>query len=173
MRRVVTEVREDGKSYIARVDEMDADSEAIPPDTVPVAYPEYTEGKHPGINALWGTGALPFHHPVDVENPPTGNFWETCTNPTGLRVSQITYYPGHEGEFFWTQTTDFIFIVSGELTCVVDSGDEIVLRQGDLMVQNGTNKAWFNRGTEPAVMACVMTGTVFDGPTPPPELRAG
>lgn len=61
------------------------------------------------------------------------------------------------GDYAWhkTDTTEFICILEGEITCVLEK-EEVTLRQGDFMVQRGTNHGWVNRGDVPCLIACTM-----------------
>jgi len=54
-----------------------------------------------------------------------------------------------------TQTVDYIVLVSGQLTCLMDDG-EVTLHPGDTLIQRGTPHGWSNRGGELAVFAVVM-----------------
>jgi hypothetical protein len=38
--------------------------------------------------------------------------------------------------------------------------DEILLKAGDTVVQQGTNHAWSNRGTEPCLIAFILIDAV-------------
>ena len=38
----------------------------------------------------------------------------------------------------------------------LDDGNEVHLKQGDVMVQQGTNHAWWNRGSEWARLVIVL-----------------
>ncbi|OYV02013.1 MAG: cupin [Burkholderiales bacterium PBB5] len=61
-----------------------------------------------------------------------------------------------------TETIDYVVVLSGELTLVLDEVD-VVLRAGDVLVQCGTNHAWENRSHEPAtVMFILMDGAYQD-----------
>lgn len=51
-----------------------------------------------------------------------------------------------------TRTLDFCLVIEGELTLVLDT-QEVVLRKGDIVIQRGTNHAWSNPATRPAVLA--------------------
>lgn len=51
-----------------------------------------------------------------------------------------------------TRTVDFCFVLSGEATLVLDTG-EVVLKTGDCLVQRGTRHAWSNHTEKPAVVA--------------------
>jgi quercetin dioxygenase-like cupin family protein len=70
---------------------------------------------------------------------------------------------------FWSNRVDVLWLIAGELTYRTDGGDEVVLRPGDVVIQNGTNKAFENRGSVPATFGAVMFGAVNDGPTPPAD----
>ena len=49
-------------------------------------------------------------------------------------------------------SVELIVMISGELHVIFDKG-ETVLRPGDTLVQRGTNHAWSNRTSAPAVLA--------------------
>jgi uncharacterized cupin superfamily protein len=63
---------------------------------------------------------------------------------------------GKESGMHQTDTIDFITIISGELYSRLDSGQEVLLKAGDTLVQRGTNHAWINRGDVPCVFSAVM-----------------
>jgi mannose-6-phosphate isomerase-like protein (cupin superfamily) len=43
-----------------------------------------------------------------------------------------------------TQTLDYVVVIDGEIVLILDDS-EITLKQGDVVVQRGTNHAWENR----------------------------
>ena len=51
-----------------------------------------------------------------------------------------------------TRTLDFCVVIHGEVTLVLDTA-EVKLKQGDVVIQRGTNHAWSNTSGEPAVVA--------------------
>jgi hypothetical protein len=53
-----------------------------------------------------------------------------------------------------TKTLDYIILLSGEVTLLLDEG-EVNLTPFDVVVQRGTNHAWVNRGTKPALIGVV------------------
>lgn len=57
-----------------------------------------------------------------------------------------------------TDTIDYGFVLSGELTLELDKGEKKVLKAGDSYVQNGTRHAWHNDTDKPAVLGVVMLG---------------
>ena len=60
-----------------------------------------------------------------------------------------------------TDSLDHTVILSGEIYMLMDDED-ILLKAGDTVVQQGTNHAWSNRGTEPCLIAFVQTDAVKD-----------
>jgi mannose-6-phosphate isomerase-like protein (cupin superfamily) len=54
-----------------------------------------------------------------------------------------------------TRTVDYAIVMSGEIDMLLDDS-EIHLKAGDVLVQQGTNHAWVNRGTEPCRIAFVL-----------------
>ena len=57
-----------------------------------------------------------------------------------------------------TDTIDYIVVMSGEIDMELESGEEVHLKAGDVMVQRGTVHNWINRGTETCIMAVVLVG---------------
>jgi mannose-6-phosphate isomerase-like protein (cupin superfamily) len=57
-----------------------------------------------------------------------------------------------------TETVDYGFVISGEITLVLDKG-EANLKAGDVVIQRGTNHAWANRSGKP----CRMLFMLVDG----------
>jgi uncharacterized cupin superfamily protein len=59
----------------------------------------------------------------------------------------------------YTDTVDLLYIMSGEVHLELDGGETKILRKGDVIIQNGTNHAWYNRhGTEKAELLLVFIG---------------
>ena len=54
-----------------------------------------------------------------------------------------------------TRTVDYAIIMEGEIDMLLDEG-EIHLKAGDVVVQQATNHAWVNRGTQPCRVAFVL-----------------
>jgi hypothetical protein len=57
-----------------------------------------------------------------------------------------------------TPTTDYIMLLSGEVSLLLDAGEPIPLQPFDVVVQRNTNHAWINTGREAAVLMAVMIG---------------
>ena len=70
-------------------------------------------------------------------------------------VSPAYRTPSDHPGMHTTSTVDYLVIVRGELTLVLEDG-ECTLRAGDVAVDRGVAHAWENRGTEPAVLVAVL-----------------
>ena len=57
-----------------------------------------------------------------------------------------------------TATIDYIVLLSGEISPLLDEGDPIKLKPFDAVVQRSTNHSWVNTGREPALLMGVMVG---------------
>ena len=62
-----------------------------------------------------------------------------------------------------TPSTDYIMLLSGSVSLLLDEGDPIPLRPFDVVVQRAANHAWIVTGREPAVFVCVMAGRAAKG----------
>jgi len=54
-----------------------------------------------------------------------------------------------------TLTIDYEIIMQGEIDMLLDDS-EVHLKAGDVLIQQGTNHAWVNRGTEPCRIAFIL-----------------
>jgi len=63
-----------------------------------------------------------------------------------------------EAGMHWTETVDFIIMLSGELIHELEGGEQTVLRAGDTLIQNGAVHRWRNATDKPARFAFVMVG---------------
>jgi quercetin dioxygenase-like cupin family protein len=62
-----------------------------------------------------------------------------------------------------TDSTDVVVVLAGRLSMALEEGAEVHLDVGDVVVQNGTQHAWRNHGTEPVRMLVFLVGA--HGPT--------
>ena len=60
-----------------------------------------------------------------------------------------------------TDSLDYSIVLSGEIYMMMDE-DEFKLTAGDVVIQQGTNHAWSNRGTEPCLIMFVLNDAVRD-----------
>jgi quercetin dioxygenase-like cupin family protein len=59
-----------------------------------------------------------------------------------------------------TKTIDYIILLEGDVTLILDE-DEVQLKPFNVVVQRGTNHAWVNNGTEPALLIAVLIDSEF------------
>ncbi|MEJ0008903.1 MAG: cupin domain-containing protein [Steroidobacteraceae bacterium] len=131
-----------------------------------------------GKSVILSDGPPPQHHPM--QGPEVGaDFFEiwNCTRPVPvltatepepnersftimpasghlLRIIEI-YPPAQGGKrtvMHRTSTVDYVVVIQGEIVLVLDDS-EVTLRQGDVVVQRGTDHAWENRSSQRARMA--------------------
>ena len=57
-----------------------------------------------------------------------------------------------------TPTVDYVLLLSGKISLLLDEGGPIELKPFDAVVQRRTNHSWVNTGQEPALLMCVMVG---------------
>ena len=56
-----------------------------------------------------------------------------------------------------TDSIDFDYVISGEVWLELDDGEEVHLRAGDTVVQNGTRHAWRNKRSVPcSIVVCFI-----------------
>lgn len=97
----------------------------------------------------------PAYRKMDIEPPALGSVF---------RVLELA--PGKEPYMHRTQTVDYALVLSGECVMLLDDGEEVTLKAGDVLIQRGTNHGWTNRSNEPCRLAFVLIGA-----TAPKELE--
>jgi quercetin dioxygenase-like cupin family protein len=161
-RRIVTIDREPNKSSLV--------SDGPAPDV-------RTDPTRPGFASarLWVTDSTPakivfetLHLPHTIEPPALGSVCRVVTFPpddiwTGkVGAAEVQAYfsaMGSTGASTYsttaphpymqrTRTLDFCMVLEGEIVLVLDT-QEVALKQGDIVVQRGTNHAWSNRSNRP------------------------
>jgi len=55
-----------------------------------------------------------------------------------------------------TRSIDYVMLLSGRVSLLLDEGEEVPLKPFDVVVQRGTNHSWINRGKEPALLMAVL-----------------
>ena len=60
-----------------------------------------------------------------------------------------------------TETVDYALILEGEIYLVLDE-EERLMKQGDFLVERGTNHAWANRSDKPCRVLFVLIDGKFD-----------
>ena len=94
-----------------------------------------------------------------IDYPPTPPEVESLD--AGHRMKELTQegatrgLPPRHPFMHRTKTVDYIIVLAGEIDMLLDD-TEVHLKAGDVMVQQGTNHAWVNRGTEVCRIAFVL-----------------
>lgn len=57
-----------------------------------------------------------------------------------------------------SDTIECTYVISGEICCELDDGEEFVLQERDFNVMNGTRHAWTNKSNEPVTMMVFSIG---------------
>lgn len=173
IRRIVTGHDHDGKSMII----MDGQApnilemESMPGVALTdlwrtTASPASNEG-----NADAAEGAIKLEPPAAgtilriVEFPPDTAWRQTANAKTAFASIGAGGAPDHSSDDPMTHTTatvDYIIVLKGEIYAILDK-EETLLKQGDVLVQRGTNHSWSVRGTEPCVVAAILVGAIPTG----------
>ena len=139
IRRVVTAHDTSGKAII-KIDETCS---------------HYREGR-PGANIcnVWTTDSAPANNSGQSDDGKREGKFTTIENGSIFRI--IEFKPGVEERVHRTNTIDYIVVMSGEIDMELESGNEVHLKAGDVMVQRGTVHNWINRGSEPCILAVIL-----------------
>jgi mannose-6-phosphate isomerase-like protein (cupin superfamily) len=102
---------------------------------------------------------------VGVPPPPNGSIFRLVEFPPGRKeMSRDAVLEemgiGAQGEakhpgMHRTRSIDYAVVLEGEIDMLLDDS-EVHLAAGDVLVQQGTNHAWVNRGSRPCRMVFVL-----------------
>ncbi len=162
LRRIITGHNEEGKSIVAY-------------DGPPITFG--------GLSEMWVTDRSPADnkHKNDaakrklrLEPPPNGSILrffqvfpedpsrsaeegeeETAAGFAAMDASHCRPDTSRNPRMHKTKTVDYIILLEGEITLLLDE-DEVDLKQFDVVIQRGTNHAWINKGTKPALLVAVL-----------------
>lgn len=112
----------------------------------------------PGLvsTMIWCTDGAPATVPVGGQIEDMGaRILGTAPPPKGTRFAVIDFPPGNRAHMHRTETVDYVIVIEGEIEMDMDDST-VTLRQGDVMVQRGTNHAWANRSSKRARVAFVL-----------------
>jgi mannose-6-phosphate isomerase-like protein (cupin superfamily) len=96
----------------------------------------------------------------------------------GLRPGEVRFVrmhlPPHDaGSMHRTpHTVDYIAVLSGTATLVMEDGSSAVFEAGDMIVQLGGFHSWRNHTDEPCYVAALMLGVEADPPDAPARVVA-
>jgi quercetin dioxygenase-like cupin family protein len=106
---------------------------------------------------MWSTDSMPCDMPIG-ENAEDMGARKLGTYPpvNGTRFMIADYPPGNIPRMHRTETIDYIIVLSGEIEMELDNKEVVTIRQGDVMIQRGTNHAWRNVSDKPCRMVFVL-----------------
>lgn len=105
---------------------------------------------------MWSTDAMPANIEIGVTPEDLGaRILGTPPPVNGTRFTVNEIVPGAAAHMHRTESIDYVIVISGSVDMDLDDST-VTMKAGDVMVQRGTNHAWVNRGTEPAIVAFVL-----------------
>lgn len=96
-----------------------------------------------------------------LEGPAGSTKWRVVTIPTEAQYRErLEQLPPErraaaEGGWHTTSTVDLVYVLEGEVRLSLDD-DEVLLRAGDTVVQQGTKHAWHCQGDAPVRLLALM-----------------
>lgn len=122
---------------------------------------------------IWCTDSVPVRLPAQGGGEDMGaRRLNSGTPPNGTRLMIMDLFPGCQGAMHRTDTLDYVIAIEGEVEMLLDDSS-IVLRAGDVLVQQGTVHAWTNRTTKHARLAIVLVDAEPLGSGYPPARPHG
>ncbi len=94
---------------------------------------------------------IPPEKSFEADKIDTGAVFESMGSENRPSDNDISQHPS----MHFTNSVDYIVVISGEMHMLMEDG-EVLLRQGDCVVQRGTKHAWVNRGETPCVIAAIL-----------------
>lgn len=76
--------------------------------------------------------------------------------PTGVTFGVSDFAPNSSAPMHRTLSLDYGVVLSGEIVCRLDGGEEKTFKAGDFLVQRGVNHEWHNRTDIPCRVMFVM-----------------
>ena len=178
-RRIVTGHNQDGRSII----ESDGRPGAVGRLGRTNLHEMWITDRVPADNAVPGDAA---DRPISLEPPENGSVfrffqldpesslpsigerhkeWErriaAMDEEARKRISRLRPDTSRHPGMHRTKTVDYIILLKGDVTMLLDE-DEVDLKPFDVVVQRGTNHAWVNKGSEPALLAAVQIDALSD-----------
>jgi naringenin degradation protein FdeH len=105
---------------------------------------------------MWCTDGAPAQIPAGYDIEDMGaRILGTAPPAKGTRFAVIDFPPGNHPHMHRTETVDYVIVIEGEIEMDMDDST-VKLKQGDIMIQRGTNHAWANRSDRRARVAFVL-----------------
>lgn len=145
MRRFVTDVDGDGRSYLQSREELAVELFVDLFDFARGDLAEILTRIDDGTTAEWLESPPGGLKVMYIEHPAAG---DTPDPPPDL--------PGLDAEgFHVTRTLDIDYVAHGELTMMLDDGP-VQLKAGDVVIQRATRHAWRNESESPAGLLAIL-----------------
>ena len=100
----------------------------------------------------WSTDSMP---PMLDGPDPTAKPGTVTPLPYGSIFRILEIPPDNDTDFHKTDTIDYYIILKGELYLLLEE-QEVLCREGDVIVQRSTNHGWHNRSGKPCVFAEIL-----------------
>jgi mannose-6-phosphate isomerase-like protein (cupin superfamily) len=131
------------------------------------------------LTDLWETDTSPVDNrstvdavarPVRLEPPTSGSVFRIVEFPpdsvwrgnsdaakafASIGAPTAHHDPSSDPMMHKTATIDYLIVLKGEMHAILDTG-EILIKEGDVLVQRGTVHSWSVRGDQPCILAAVL-----------------
>ena len=87
---------------------------------------------------------------------PTQSDFPMLPSHGGAVFRILELMPGTAPHMHKTETIDYIVVLAGTLSMLLDDGTELAMKPHDVMIQRATVHGWANRGSEPCRFATVV-----------------
>ena len=87
---------------------------------------------------------------------PTQTDFPVLPRKGGALFRILELMPGTAPHMHKTETIDYIVVLAGTLSMLLDDGTELAMKPHDVMIQRATVHGWANRGAEPCRFATVV-----------------
>ena len=166
LRRIITGRGADGRSYVVADEEpraLGTFHEMWATDVAPAGY-----GSEDEVAGRWvklepsDRGTVFRFFRVDPEDPVVdAEELERRAAKAFGSIGAAHCRPNTERHAYMheTRTVDYIIVLEGRVTLLLDD-DEVELEPHDVVIQRGTNHAWINKGSEPALLAAILIDAV-------------
>jgi quercetin dioxygenase-like cupin family protein len=138
IRRIVTGHDAEGRSLVAADSVIDSE-----PGKMQAAI---------SIANLWLNSLPPSLDGAD----PTQQDFPVLPSNGGAVFRILELMPGTAPHMHKTETIDYIVVLAGTLSMLLDDGTELAMKPHDVMIQRATVHGWANRGSEPCRFATVV-----------------
>lgn len=103
---------------------------------------------------VWTTEGFPVNNDASED---TCNRQVSTAEGNGTVFRVVWFGPGVAPRNHRTDSIDYAVVISGQIDMDLD-GEIVTLKQGDVLVQRGTIHNWYNRTSEPCVIAFALIG---------------